>query len=1529
MRHIFTFLLVFLGLQLFAGGEISTYFNIYIPPNNTTQNRFVGLVVTAIYDSTYFNIVDDGMDGDTDDSVEGMLMAGQSYILYIKDNGVNDDSYNSAGGVQKQDGDYFIITSNKLIYASQSTNSDWQHDWVPATNKTSKGQRFFIYSHKNSYSNRDVNIMAYEDETTVSIRKISQYATTTTGYTSVDINNGELVAQRTLNVGEDIIHAFQDGVDLLDPGITYLIESNKEITVQYGALSTNSRDGGGYVPGSEGGSADELFYFTVPYQVDKEQEIRIISNDDQNNVTLERYGNGAWVSMKNWNLDARQAVEWVGRTENGTYPTVFRVTCSSGKKVMVLEANWMETGAIGTSDMSTMATAMNGYSAGKNFLVYMSPPGYQNASVDPFTGEKLTAGSHAYLFANNAKATITVKDANTNGQVINRIYVVEPNRYADCNLTQAEWYSIFNGDGNANSGTDRPYLIIESDANISVLLSNFNDNWMNYFGSSLEQSFTLKSSSTSSSANPGDTLTSTSLLNNSSEADVQNAKVVVSFPDGISPISSSIVNTETAEVYNGEIVELSNNGKSQAEFDNLTTIDASTEYVVSNEFTVDVAYENGTKVENNSVLSLETITSGTVNGVYQESSTSTGISINSENSANMMFVLKENSGLENNLLNSWTSNWVDYDGDNDLDLFFPAYNKTQQNELYKNIGNGQFTKVSIGALGQPGVSCVAATWADIDKDGDLDVFLANNLGGNSKVFSNNNGNFTELENFEVNGYHHNASWLDADNDGDLELFALDFMPTNFNDFYWNNTGTYSLDNNNALVLENTRSTGASWCDFDKDGFVDVFIPNGSADGSGVANKLFRNIGNGTFEEVNQSLFGNDLYNSVGSSWGDFNNDGYMDLFVANASNAQNQLYQNNGDGSFIKVLGSVFQEDRGNSHGAVWLDFDNDADLDLIVMNSGNEANFVYRNDNNEGFVKLGYEQVGANIINAIGLSAADMDKDGDLDLCISTFADERNYIYQNKGNNSNYLSVKLVGTVSNRSAVGAKITCYANGALQYREINAQSGFGGQSAYNQHFGLANNSVVDSVVVEWPSGIRQVQRTVLVNQEISIVESSASTIKGILFADENGNCVLDEDEARLSGVKLNVAGKEVTSNSQGEYSIAVELGSYNLNVVASKWQSTCVDQLLQTVSSLSSEIEQNIALQALVQETDLAISIGNTAKRRGFKSELLLNYQNKGTEAVYNVPITLNLNALNPIVSSSLAYQDLGNNQYQFVIDTILPMSNNSILITDSVSLDAERGDIFNYAASISSLGDVDLSNNNFNTTEEIVGAVDPNDIIALTPGVGSNHLHQYNEVLRFKIRFQNTGNYYAENVWVQSILPEGLDVSTLNVIQASHDYILETEDQEVNWRFPHIKLPDSVNNEPESHGFIIYEIMAQENVLHNTQIENQAAIVFDFEKPVITNIVDHILVRASTYSDNGLVLYPNPCRDHCMVKLNGTADNVVKEVNVYDITGNQIDDLLIAYNGASIDCSKLKPGNYLVKAILSDGKVLNQKLAVY
>lgn len=625
-KLIFINLLLLISFKFFATGEPSTYFNIFVPPNNDAVGRNVCLIITAIYDSTAFNIVDDGMDGDIDDSKIGILMAGQSYILYIKDNGINDDASGASTGILKQDGDYFIITSDKLIFASQSTDSDWQHDWLPSVNKKSTGEKFIIYAPKITSSLRDVNVFAYSDSTLVKIKKISTVARTTTGFTSVSINSATTVATFSLNIGEDIIYKYSFGRNALQTGETYLIESSKAITVQYGALFVNERDGGGYVPSSNGSSAGELFYFGVPYQAVGEQEIRIVSWDNTNTVTLERYSAGTWVMMNTWNLNHFQPADWVGKNNgNVSYPTVFRVKCSPGKKVSIFEGNWFETGAPGTSDMATMVSSDNGTSSGKNFLVYMAPPGNEQNVLNPFTNQKFNQRlTHVYLFAKK-QTSVTIKDSYTNGLKFSKTYTIQPSEYVDCYLTETEWKNIYNGTGTTAGGPARPYLTVTSNEDISLMNTNFNDNWMMYFGSALPQSITQTSSSTKNNAVPGDTVSFKSNIVFKGTDPVINPSIEVIVTSGASVQSSKLIDVQNTDTISGSISQTVN--KTIVTFDSVATLVPSNQYYVETKILVVPVNNQGTNI-NNSIVSVETIVTGQVAGETQQSVVSDGLTVN-------------------------------------------------------------------------------------------------------------------------------------------------------------------------------------------------------------------------------------------------------------------------------------------------------------------------------------------------------------------------------------------------------------------------------------------------------------------------------------------------------------------------------------------------------------------------------------------------------------------------------------------------------------------------------------------------------------------------------------------------------------------------------------------------------------------------------------------------------------------------------------------------------------------------------------
>lgn len=1525
-------LVLLVSLSGMATGEPSTWFNVFVPPNNDAVQRNVCLIVTAIQDSTYFSIVDDGMDGDTDDSKTGMLMAGQSYILYIKDNGINDDAKYASGGVLKQDGDYFTISATKLVYASQSTDSDWQHDWVPSVTKTGIGQKFIVYAPKISSSNRDLNVFAYSDSTQITIRKISLSATNVSGYTNVNMFGTTIVVQKMINIGQDLIYSSAEGRNLMSSGETYVIESSKPVTLQYGALFGNERDGGGYVPSSNGSSAGELFYFGVPFQsgTTGEQEIRVSSWDNANIVTLERFLNGSWISVKSWTINANSAGDWVGKNDgNVNYPTVFRLRCSAGKRVSVFEANWLETGNPGTSDIGTMASSNNGTSSGKDFLIYMAPPGNEQNVKNPFTNNYFAQQlTHAYLFSFNDTCIVSVKDAYTNGTDINRTYTVLPGRYADCYLTLNEWKSIYNGTGTTAGGAERPYLKISSTKPISVMNTNFNDNWMMYFGSSLEQSFNQTSSSTKDKANPGDTAVVSSKIVFNTTSNIDSAQVRVIVGNGVKVISSTLQDVTSSITITGTIQE--QNYQTVITFPIQDSLTPSHTYIVTTSVVAELMYNNGALIPNNTVISVETDVAGKIDGINQQSSSVEGIQIVSANTSNLMFSMAT---FNSDLTNSWTANIVDVDNDGWDDIYVLDKDDNKPNLFYKNNGNKTFTKASISKLTTDKASSVCSSWADYDNDGDKDVLVVNNTKKPNALYQNNgSGSYTNLSSSPVANhpaYFHSGSFADYDNDGWLDVFVSNFMPTKFNELYHNNgNGTFSLVASDPVCSESFRSLGATWADYDNDGDQDLFVPNGD----GNNNSLFKNNGNGSFSRQSTLNVCNDGGNSVASCWGDVNNDGWLDLFVSNASNENNFLYLNNKNGTFAKVSSGQAVNDRGHSHGCTFADFDNDMDLDLYVTNDqGNK--FLYLNDGAGNLIRKKDEVTEANYGKSMGNYWFDADKDGDLDLFVPTHSNQPNYFFTNNGNSNNWISIKLTGSISNKDAIGARLHVKSGGKWQIREVNSQSGLGGQSSIRCHFGLGANSTIDSVYVKWPSGQTQYIPNLNVNTFNTITEPNGGSIKGIVYYDSNNNCVKDANENAISGIKLNLGVNfHAVSNSSGEYKAGLALGNYSLNAESrGVWVNTCSIPVV-SVQTIGATYTVNIPLTATVTGVDLNVTMAATAMRRGFKNNLNLSLRNNGSVEAYNVPLSLQLDGNTSIKSSVPAYQSVSGNNYNWLIDTLKPGQVKSFTLLDSVYLSNQIGSTVNFTLSASHSGDLNLNDNLSTYSSEVVGAIDPNDLLVSPKGESDSGFVKKQTVLFYKVRFQNIGNYMASNVYVKDQLPEGLDYTQIQFVSSSHNGVFNyNEEGAVDIKFTDINLPDSTSDVLGSQGYVLFSVPVKNEVEAGDIIQNRADIQFDFEEPLSTNKVMNTIVFDS--EKESLLVYPNPAESNVSLQLLSATEkyqsgNMILKLLVYGYNGQ----LLGMYENKEginkLNLADKKPGIYQILAYDRDGKKYSAKVVI-
>lgn len=445
--------------------------------------------------------------------------------------------------------------------------------------------------------------------------------------------------------------------------------------------------------------------------------------------------------------------------------------------------------------------------------------------------------------------------------------------------------------------------------------------------------------------------------------------------------------------------------------------------------------------------------------------------------------------------------FCDFNGDGLDDLSFPTgagekiYLLQNTTQAFEDIAD----RVSL----PDSPESKAIIWADYDNDGDKD-FILTNIFGQNKLYKNDSNNFVDVT--VSAGISSDflpsmgACWADYDNDGWLDLYILNYSGFpgvgNTRNYLYQNQGDGTFSD--VTLTANVGDWGkhaftAVFFDYNNDGWQDIYIAN---DRSSI-NTLFKNLGNGTFEDVSIESGSNLDFDAMGIAVGDYNNDGWLDLYVSNGP-VGNGLLRNNGDGSFTDVAEELGVLVEKGCWGVNFFDYDNDSDLDLYVAasigqspGSPDKRNILFENRGDGTFVEASAVGLDNDNYQSYGTAIGDHNNDGYPDIAVLN-ANRSVSLWESSGGSNNWVKLELQGTESNRDGTGSLIEVYRSGSKFIRSVHCGASFMSQDSQIQTIGVGATTTIDSIVVTWPSGTISLLKGVQVGQKLRIVENQVST-----------------------------------------------------------------------------------------------------------------------------------------------------------------------------------------------------------------------------------------------------------------------------------------------------------------------------------------------------------------------------------------------------------------------------------------------------
>lgn len=889
---------------------------------------------------------------------------------------------------------------------------------------------------------------------------------------------------------------------------------------------------------------------------------------------------------------------------------------------------------------------------------------------------------------------------------------------------------------------------------------------------------------------------------------------------------------------------------------------------------------------------------------------------------------------------------VDFDNDNLPDIVHFDSNTTDVN-WYKNMGNGTFTMQQL--LTSTNQNTRDVKIIDANNDGFKDILLT--VRGEDKIvwYKNNNGtgNF-DPENFitHIAYYPNSVDFGDIDNDGDYDIVSSSSTDSKIA-WYKNTDGLGNFNEPQKIISQGTINTNAILGDIDNDGDLDVVGFNFYQDNGDFSTIAWSENSDGLGNFTTQHLVVSNNEQILKIKLVDIDSDNDLDIICASHNNIIS-LYKNNGNGTFAsQVVFSTY------TNGLYLLDMfitdiDNDNDNDVIVSFNGNEIAWY---ENSDGLGNLTTKHVIVPSMHyPISIFATDIDGDNLKEIIFCNRFQNKIGYFKNLGSgnfDTTQTLITVTGLLHPSICMAQDIDNDGDNDLIF-----DNETGSKLFYLLNDGLANFSTpydfyTTTYNTSYNQNIRSLKSTDINadgKQDIILVDITNNKVAwlknlglfqnkiiGNIKIDANNNGCNDQDN-NVPNVLITTQNSGTTfstfSNENGNYELYAGQGQFDtsMNSPDSNYNANPISYT--SIFATDNNIDTvDFCMQPTQLFDDLKVVIYPlTQARPGFNSKYKILIKNVGTTDLSgNVTFDFNNFKLNYLSSSvTVNSQTVSSLNYLFV--NLLPFQTQEIEVDFQVKTipDVTLGETIQFTCYLNNNpADINQNDNQFTLNQIITGAYDPNDITVLE---GSEILiDDVDEYLHYIIRFQNTGNSFAQKVKISNNLDSNLQWNSIQLESSSHKNRVEIiNGNEVNFIFDAIYLPSSNNDFDGSQGYISYKIKPKNNLIVGDIINNNATIYFDYNPAINTNsvqtqIVDFLSNNNYANSFNEITILPNPVKDWLTID---TETNQFK-VEIY----SQIGQLIYQINNQKkINLEHLNSGIYIIKITNGSRNIISKKI---